>query len=117
MAGLRGFFTAAEDGLPDGERCSGRFALPDRKDPDGISQHQNIYSQRGCIDRKLCEGGGGNISRTSTLWFIGCCTGGIGLLFLPFFKKCQYCGHNMWWNKHYGPDLRQAAFASTNQTA
>ncbi|UAJ78310.1 hypothetical protein IT072_02360 [Leifsonia sp. ZF2019] len=82
-----------------------------------MSQHQNIYSQRGCIDCKPCEGGGGNIGRNSTLWAIGIFTAGIGLLFLPFFKKCQYCGHNMWWNKHYGPDMRQAAFAATNQTA
>jgi hypothetical protein len=22
------------------------------------------------------------------------------LIFLPFFKKCVYCGHNMFMNKH-----------------
>lgn len=74
-----------------------------------MSQHLNIYSQHGCIQCKPCEGGGANIGRASVLWTIGIMTAGIGLLFLPFFKKCQYCGHNMFWNKHYGPDRREVA--------
>lgn len=74
-----------------------------------MSQHLNIYGQKGCIDCKVCEGGAGNIGRNALLWTIGICTAGIGLLFLPFYKKCQYCGHNSWLNKHYGPDMRQSA--------
>lgn len=70
--------------------------------------HLNIYSQKGCIGCKPCEGGSANIGRFWTLVGIGVATGGMGLIFLPFFKKCQYCGHNMWSNKHHGPDPRQA---------
>ncbi|GGO58997.1 hypothetical protein GCM10010910_00890 [Microbacterium nanhaiense] len=73
-----------------------------------MSQHHNVYSQKGCVSCKPCEGGGANIGRNVTLWAIALCTAGIGLLILPFFKKCQYCGHNKWWNSHYGPD-RQGA--------
>lgn len=71
-----------------------------------MSQHLNMYSQKGCIGCKPCEGGGAHIGRLAVLW------GTFGLfcfgLFLPFFKKCQYCGHNTWWNKHLGPDRRTA---------
>ena len=74
-----------------------------------VSNHLNVFSQKGCVDCKSCEKGGGHIGRMSVLWTIGICTAGLGLLFLPFFKKCQYCAHNTWWNKHHGPDLRQAA--------
>lgn len=74
-----------------------------------MSQHLNIYSQRGCISCKPCERGGANIGRKWTLILIGVCTVGLGLLFLPFFKKCQYCGHNKWWNAHRGPDAPAAA--------
>lgn len=74
-----------------------------------MSNHLNIYGQKGCISCKPCEGGGANIGRVWTLVAIGVFTYGLGLLFLPFFKKCQYCGHNTWWNQHYGPDLRQSA--------
>lgn len=73
-----------------------------------MSQHLNMYSQKGCIGCKPCEAGAANIGRTVTLWTIGILTVGIGLLFLPFFKKCQYCSHNTWWNKHLGPDRRTA---------
>lgn len=76
-----------------------------------MSSHLNIYSQRGCIGCKPCEGGGANIGRIWTLVAIATLTAGIGLLFLPFFKKCQYCGHNTWWNRHHGPDLRRSAHA------
>lgn len=71
-----------------------------------MSQHHNHYSQRGCVGCKPCEGGGANIGRSTTLWAIGICTAGIGLIFMPFFKKCQYCRHNSWWNSHRGPDSR-----------
>lgn len=68
-----------------------------------MSQHLNMYNQKVCHGCKPCQGGGGNIGRTWTLIAIGFCTAGIGLIFLPFFKKCVYCGHNSWWNKHAGP--------------
>ncbi len=74
-----------------------------------MSNHLNVYSQRGCVDCKPCEKGGANVGRSAILWTIGIFTAGIGLIFLPFFKKCQYCGHNSWMNKHYGPDLRASA--------
>jgi hypothetical protein len=34
------------------------------------------------------------------LWTIGICTAGMGLIILPFFKKCVYCGHSNFMNKH-----------------
>lgn len=71
-----------------------------------MSNHLNVYSQRGCIGCKSCEGGGGKVARNALLWTIGIFTAGIGLIFLPFFKKCQYCGHNTWMNKHDGIDPR-----------
>lgn len=73
-----------------------------------MSGHRNIYSQKGCIDCKPCEGGAANIGRVALLWTIGICTAGLGLLFLPFFKKCQYCSHNAFMNAHRGPDTRAA---------
>lgn len=69
-----------------------------------MTQHLNLYSQRGCIDCKPCRGGAANIGRTWTLIAIGFFTVGIGLIFLPFFKRCVYCRHNTWWNRHSGPD-------------
>lgn len=74
-----------------------------------MSNHLNLYNQKGCIGCKPCERGAANVGRNITLWTIGLCTVGMGLIFLPFFKKCQYCGHNTWWNRHYGPDMRAAA--------
>ncbi len=71
-----------------------------------MSQHLNIYGQKGCVDCRPCERGGANIGRITVLVIIGIFTCGVGLIFLPFHKKCLYCGHNTWWNKHYGPDLR-----------
>lgn len=61
---------------------------------------------------KSCEGGGSHIGRMAVIWAIALCTVGLGLVYLPFYKKCQYCGHNVWWNRHYGPDIRQAAQTS-----
>ena len=63
-------------------------------------QRLNHYSQKGCIGCCVCEGGGKKVARTAVLWTIGICTGGIGLIILLFFKKCVYCGHNMFMNKH-----------------
>ncbi len=74
-----------------------------------MSNHLNIYAQKGCIGCKSCEGGGTHIGRMAIIWTIAICTAGVGLIYLPFYKKCQYCGHNVWWNKHYGPDTRHAA--------
>lgn len=68
-----------------------------------MSQHHNLYSQKGCISCKPCEGGAANIGRTWTLIAIGFLTTGGGLLILPFFKKCQFCGHNAFMNKHQTP--------------
>jgi len=72
-----------------------------------MGNHLNIYSQKGCIGCKSCEGGAASIGRTSLLIFIGVMTAGIGLLILPFFKKCQYCGHNTWMNSHQAPSAPQ----------
>ncbi|RRD61662.1 hypothetical protein [Leucobacter sp. OH1287] len=67
------------------------------------SQHHNLYSQKGCHGCKPCERGGAHIGRQATLAAIALFTAGLGLLFLPFFKKCQYCSHNTWWNQHARP--------------
>ena len=69
--------------------------------------HLNIYSQKGCIGCKPCERGSANIGRSAVLWTIGILTAGMGLIILPFFKKCQYCGHNSFMNRHFGPDPRE----------
>lgn len=74
-----------------------------------MSQHHNLYSQKGCIGCKPCEGGAANIGRATVLWVIGICTVGIGLIILPFFKKCQFCGHNGFMNKHTTPTQQYAA--------
>ena len=68
--------------------------------------HLNLYSQKGCIGCKPCERGSANIGRSAVLWTIGILTAGLGLIILPFFKKCQYCGHNTAINRHFGPDPR-----------
>ncbi len=81
-----------------------------------MSNHQNLYSQRGCIGCKPCEGGGANIGRTWTIVALGVLTSGLGLIILPFFKKCQYCGHNAFMNKHFGPDTRNQAPAQQQPT-
>lgn len=64
--------------------------------------NQNIetYSRKGCVGCCLCEGGSKSIGRTTVLWTIGILTCGLGLLVLPFFKKCVYCGHNTFMNGH-----------------
>lgn len=58
------------------------------------------YTRKGCVGCKVCEGGAGKIGRNAALWGIGICTGGIGLIILPFYKRCVYCGHNTFMNKH-----------------
>jgi hypothetical protein len=63
-------------------------------------QRLNMYTQKGCVGCCVCEKGAKNVGRSVVLWTIGICTAGIGLIFLPFFKKCVYCGHNMFMNKH-----------------
>lgn len=68
--------------------------------------HLNLYSQKGCIGCKSCERGSAHIGRMTLLWTIGILTAGMGLIFLPFFKKCLYCGHNTAMNRHYGVDAR-----------
>ncbi len=40
-----------------------------REDP--MSQHHNLYSQKGCLGCKPCEAGGANIGRSAVLWTIG----------------------------------------------
>ena len=65
-----------------------------------MSMHHNIYSQKGCSSCKPCAKGAGNVGRVAILWTIAICTAGVGLLILPFFKKCQFCGHNHFMNKH-----------------
>lgn len=71
------------------------------------SVHMNTYSQKGCIGCKPCEGGSANVGRTAVLWSLGFFTFGSGLLILPFFKKCQYCGHNSFMNAHGAPGSHQ----------
>jgi len=64
-----------------------------------LEHHVNRYSQKGCIGCAVCEGGSAKVARTAVLW----CSFGFAALALPFFKKCQYCGHNMFMSKHDGP--------------
>lgn len=68
-----------------------------------MSQHLNVYSQRGCIGCKPCESGGANVGRAAIIWLIIILTSGLGALGIPFFKKCQYCGHRDFMNKHATP--------------
>lgn len=76
-------------------------------------QYLNVYSQRGCIGCKPCEGGAASIGRTWTLLGLALVTGLIFLLVPLFYKRCQYCGHRAWWNQHHGPDPRTAQTASS----
>ena len=64
------------------------------------NQNIEFYGRKGCVGCCLCEGGSRKVARTATLWGIGIMTGGLGLLILPFFKKCVYCNHNTFMNKH-----------------
>jgi len=58
------------------------------------------HMQQGCIGCKPCEGGISNIARSLKIFFLAIFTLGLGLLIIPFFKKCVYCGHSMFLNKH-----------------
>lgn len=60
----------------------------------------NIYHRHGCVGCCLCEGGAQKVKRQTVLWTIALFTCGFGLLILPFYKKCLYCGHNTFMNKH-----------------
>lgn len=73
-----------------------------------MSHHHNLYSQKGCIGCKQCEGGGANIGRTFAIIGIALMTGGLGLIILPFFKKCQFCSHNSFIDKHARPGVPEA---------
>jgi len=77
-----------------------------------MSTHHNLFSQKGCIGCKPCEGGSGNVGRATVLWTIGIFTVGLGLLILPFFKKCQFCSHNAFMNKHTTPTQQYGAAAT-----
>lgn len=61
-----------------------------------IDTYQRSYCKGCCV----CEGGADNIKRNIVLWTLGICTCGLGLLVLPFNKKCTKCGHNTFMNKH-----------------
>lgn len=58
------------------------------------------HIQRGCIGCCVCEKGVRNVKRSVAKFFLIFCTGGFGLLILPFYKKCLYCGHSMFMNQH-----------------
>lgn len=60
----------------------------------------NFYYQNGCISCKPCERGAANIGRNLTMICLAYVTVGLALLILPFYKKCLFCGHNMWFNRH-----------------
>lgn len=64
------------------------------------NQNIEMYTRKGCVGCCICETGAKNVGRTATLWTLGICTAGIGLLILPFYKKCVYCGHSTFMNKH-----------------
>lgn len=68
-----------------------------------MSQHLNIYSQRGCLGCKPCEGGAANVGRWWALFALIFFTAGVGALVLPFYKRCQFCGHNSIMNRHASP--------------
>jgi hypothetical protein len=72
-----------------------------------MSNHLNFYGQKGCVGCKSCEKGGAHIGLIIVIWIIAVCTAGIGLVYLSFCKKWQYCTQNTRWNKHHGPDLHQ----------
>lgn len=68
-----------------------------------MSQHLNHYSQKGCIGCASCEGGAKQQGRIWSMVGLATLTGGI-FLFVPlFFKRCQYCGHSSWMNRHGAP--------------
>lgn len=84
------------------------MSTPPAPNVQGGQQYaMNHYSQRGCLGCKPCEGGAANVGRGAVLWTIGICTAGIGLLILPFFKRCQYCHHNAFMNAHGGTSTRR----------
>lgn len=67
------------------------------------SMHHNLYSQRGCTTCKQCTGGAGNVGRATVLVTLALFTCGLSLLILPFYRKCVFCGHNSWMDKHAAP--------------
>ena len=71
------------------------------------NQNVEMYTRKGCVGCCLCERGSKNAGRTAVLWLIGFPTVGLGLLFLPFFKKCVYCGHNTFMNKHSAHEVME----------
>lgn len=77
-----------------------------------MTQHHNLYSQKGCIGCKPCEGGAANVGRWWTLFALGLFTAGLGLIALAFFKKCQFCGHNSMMNRHTTPTQQYAPTAA-----
>jgi hypothetical protein len=63
-------------------------------------KHMNAHVQQGCVGCIPCEGGVGNIIRNLKFFALFIFTCGIGLVAIPFFKKCVFCGHSMMWNQH-----------------
>jgi hypothetical protein len=63
-------------------------------------QRHSMYQQRGCIGCALCEGGGKKIARTLKVWCFAFFTGFVGLIVIPFYGRCVYCGHTMFFNRH-----------------
>ena len=80
-----------------------------------MSMHLNQYSQKGCIGCKPCEGGSANVGRTAIIWCIIIFTSFLGALGIPFFKKCQYCGHRDFMNKHANPAQQATANAAAGR--
>ena len=63
-----------------------------------IKVHTHV--QHGCIGCKICEGGSAKIGRTVLLWTLMIFTGFMAAFAIPFSKKCVFCGHTMFLNKH-----------------
>ncbi len=77
--------------------------------------HINHYSQRGCVGCAPCEGGTKNIIRNLVIFGGAFLSGGFALFAVPFFKKCQFCGHRDFMNAHFGPHPQTSGFAPQQQ--
>ena len=56
------------------------------------------YARAACPTCKACTGGAENVGRICVLGLLAMSI--VGLLVIPFFKKCPTCGHSMFMNEH-----------------
>lgn len=60
------------------------------------NQNFEHYTRKGCVGCAPCQGGAKQIGRQTLFWI----TLSMAAWPMPFFKKCVYCGHNTYLNKH-----------------